>query len=369
MHDARPFRIVESSSAAVRVDAAAAFLREFPPNHAVTIVGATRGAADDLARAVAASRPATFGLHRLSLTQLAARTAIVALARDGLSPSSWLGAEAVAARAAFDATRDGALSYFAPVAGAPGFPRALAATLQELRLAGVSSGTLEQWPPAGPDLARLLTRFESCFESAATADRADLFETAARLLEERPITGALVLLDLPIDQQAEANLVRAVVSGAATVLATAPRGDRNALRALVEMGGRLETPSDAGTDDLASLRRFLFITEEKPPVRTTDGSLEFFSAPGEGRECVEIARRILREARAGVPLDEIAVFVRSPERYVGLLEDALRRAIPDEDGRARAWFDRGVMRPAPAGRAFLAILECACEGLSARRFA
>ena len=34
-----------------------------------------------------------------------------------------------------------------------------------------------------------------------------------------------------------------------------------------------------------------------------------------------------------------------------------------------AWFERGTRRPHPAGRAFLAILACACEKLSARRFA
>ncbi|MBW8896147.1 MAG: PD-(D/E)XK nuclease family protein, partial [Acidobacteria bacterium] len=88
-----------------------------------------------------------------------------------------------------------------------------------------------------------------------------------------------------------------------------------------------------------------------------------FSAPGEGRECIEIARRILEEARAGVAFDEIAVFVRSPQRYASLLEHAFKRAgIP-------VWFDRGTSRPHPAGRAFLAILACACEKLSARRFA
>ena len=34
-----------------------------------------------------------------------------------------------------------------------------------------------------------------------------------------------------------------------------------------------------------------------------------------------------------------------------------------------AWFDRGTRRPHPAGRAFLALVGCAAEGLSARRFA
>src|SRR6185369_6001236 len=70
-----------------------------------------------------------------------------------------------------------------------------------------------------------------------------------------------------------------------------------------------------------------------------------------------------REARHGRRFDEMAILVRSPHSYFGLLEHALSRAgVP-------AWFDRGTRRPHPAGRAFVAILACACEKLSARRFA
>ena len=129
------------------------------------------------------------------------------------------------------------------------------------------------------------------------------------------------------------------------------------------MGAEVERSDEGGTDNLASLRRYLFEADVQPPERAPDGSLELFSAPGEGRECVEIARRILAEARRGVRFDEIGVFVRSPQSYFGLLEHALRRAdVP-------AWFDRGTRRPHPAGRAFLALLACGAEHLSAARFA
>ena len=58
--------------------------------------------------------------------------------------------------------------------------------------------------------------------------------------------------------------------------------------------------------------------------------------------------RILQEARDGVRFDDIAVVLRAPADYVGLLEDAFDRAgIP-------GWFERGARRPHPAGRAFLA---------------
>src|SRR5205085_5888155 len=64
-----------------------------------------------------------------------------------------------------------------------------------------------------------------------------------------------------------------------------------------------------------------------------------------------------------VAFDSMAVLLRAPLVYRAHLEDALRRAdVP-------AWFARGTTRPDPAGRAFLALLACASEDLSARRFA
>src|SRR5207244_6244100 len=87
-----------------------------------------------------------------------------------------------------------------------------------------------------------------------------------------------------------------------------------------------------------------------------------FSAPGEGRESIEIVRRMLDEAQQGVHFDEMAVFLRTPAHYLGLLEHACRR------GGVPAYFDRGIRRPDPAGRAFIALLSCAVDGLSAKRF-
>ncbi len=99
------------------------------------------------------------------------------------------------------------------------------------------------------------------------------------------------------------------------------------------------------------------------PTGEIDESVVLFSAPGEGREAIEIARRLLQEAARGVPFDQMAVLLRAPQTYLGVLEHALERAgIP-------AWFHRGTRRPDPAGRALLALLACADEELSARRFA
>ncbi len=359
-------RLIESSSTARRLVDARAFAAEHARRGDVLIVGASRGAADDLARHIAVAAGAAIGLHRFSFTQLAARLAAPVLANQELAPSSSLATEAVAARAAFDAARDRALAYFDPVAATPGFPRALARTLQEIRLAEVDRDRLAALKLSGPDLVDLLERFEQQFASANAVDRATLFEAAAAALasdENATYSGVpVVLLDVPLDSPIEFAFVRALIARAPDVLITVPFGDIAALRRLESIGLAPEVLEEEGDRDLVALRRNLFATRQ-PPMREARGDVTFYSAPGEGRECVEIARRILGEARAGVPFDEMAVLLRSPDRYVGLLEHALARAgVP-------AWFDRGTRRPHPAGRAFLAILACACEKLSARRFA
>ena len=356
-------RVCVSASAADRLSSAREVIRACAPGTRVLIVGASRAAADDLARGVAASVPATFGLQRLSLTQLAAKTAILALASKGLASSTWLGTEAVAARVAFDATRQGSLAYFGTVSRTPGFPRALARTLQELRLADIRAAQLRGLPRAGHDLADLLERVEASFAAASTADRAELFRAAARSLTTAAVAEVVVLLDVPLDHAAERDMVRALIASARSTTATVPHGDRECVDYLQSIGGLVQEHDAPGDDDLACLRRFLFTSDALPAERVLDGSLDVFSAPGEGRESVEIARRILGEARNGRRFDEMAILVRSPHSYFGLLEHALSRAgVP-------AWFDRGTRRPHPAGRAFLALLACAAESLSATRFA
>jgi ATP-dependent helicase/nuclease subunit B len=378
-------RVVESSATELRLAEARAFAAARVRARAdVHIVAASRGAADDLARSIARESGATIGLHRFSLAQIAARLAAPALAAQGSGPATWLGSEAVAARVAFDAQQDGALDYFEPVAKTPGFARALARTLQELRLASVSADRLTTLPLGGHDLATLLERFEAEFSRATARDRATLFDAATRAVESGAAHGMdlaapLLLLDVPLDTRVEFAFVRALMCAAHDVLVTVPFGDIAALNRLKEVGLTPEVLVQTGEADLVALRRYLFAGSKLSP-RTPKGDVRFFSAPGEGRECVEIARRIIDEARAGVRFDEIAIFVRSPQRYVGLLEHAFRRVrsvegpdpanpeVPANRG-IPAFFDHGTRRPHPAGRAFLAILACACEKLSARRFA
>jgi ATP-dependent helicase/nuclease subunit B len=356
---------VQSGSAAVRLREARRFLERFEPGAEVLLLGASRGSVDDLARAIALERGATFGLHRLSFTQLVARLAVVELAARERAPTTALGHEAVATRAAFEARSDDSLEYFSTVSQTPGFPKALARTLLELRLAAVASGDLARLPRSGTDLAALLDRVDILLNEAGASDRASLFETATRALGS-PVTGwptmPLLLLDVPFESEIEAQFLWALVQQSPQVMITAPAGDAPAVSQLEKREVRLQVIEEAGQNDLTQLARYLF-SKEPPPERTRTGELVWFSAPGEGRECVEIARRILKEADGGVRFDEMAIVIRSTQQYIGVLEHALARAgVP-------AYFDRGTRRPDPAGRAFLAILSCATENFSAKRFA
>jgi len=357
-----PFRIFEAASAAARLDAASTFARQFPAHRPLTIVGATRGAADDFARRLALERGATVGVARFSLTQLAARVAVTRLAGQGIAAATALGAEAVTTRAAFEESRAGTLKYLAPVAAMPGFPRALAQTIGELRMAGAAPDAVGGAGASGTDVARLLAKADEEFAEAASADRARLFATAAAAAADMAdLAAPLLLLDVAIDSLVEEQFVGALCRAATETFATLPSHDENARAALERAGGSVHRGADARTTTLDQLRACLF-SKETPPQREEDGTLQFFSAPGEGREAVEIVRRILDEAHRGVPFDEMAILVRSPQQYHGLFEHALSRAgVP-------AWFDRGTRRPHPAGRAFLALLACAADKLSARRF-
>ena len=384
------FELVSASSAQARLDAASAFVRSFAPGTELLLVGATRDAIDDLVRGLPLARGASFGLHRFSLAQLAAQLAAVPLAEQGLVPASALGAEVLAAHCAFEAVRDGALQYFTPVVQLPGFGRALARTLNELRLARVAPDGLTPLGARGADLARLLARYDERLRSSKLADRAALFGAATQALRlgaSLQVGLPLLLLDVELASPIERELVHALCAAAPAVLATVPAGDEAALAAYAR-GGQLQalgsaagtavgavqgdpheelragaaTPREPIASSLTRLRAHLF-SDGTPPAGELDASVRMFSAPGEARESVEIARFVLDEARAGVPFDQMTVLLRNPESYAPLLQTAFRRAgIP-------AYFARGTRLPDAAGRALLALLACRAENLSARRFA
>jgi len=364
------FQFAVSPSAVTRRAAA----RRFVLAHAtggVLVVGASRAAADEFALELARGAGALVGVTRMSFAELATRLALPVLAERLAAPGSALGVEAMVARASFDAHDAGELAYFDPVADLPGFPRAATRTLTEVQLAGVSLDALAAVDRVGPDLAALTRRLAGEAARAGAVSRAEVMATATSRLQTSPDAlpaRHVLLLDVSVATAAERRLLGALAGAAAGTLAVVPEGDASTRASCeaaggVAAGGDATAAADDGADTArARLQRWLF-SAEAPPAGALDDTVRIFSAPGEGREAVEIVRRVLAEADAGVPFDEMAVLLRAPHTYFGLLEHAFARAgVP-------AWFERGTRRPDPAGRAFLALLACADDGLSARRFA
>lgn len=324
---------VESRAYAPLLRRAGEAMREWSRAGEVVVLAGTRAAADEFVQAEAGA--GVLGVHRFTLAQFAGVVAGEAIAARGLSMLSPLGSEALAARAVHQLLEAGELGYFSPVAKFPGFARVLARTLFELRAQGVGR--------PGRNLAGLLAAYSGELADRGLADLPSVYELAAEGAH-RLLGLPVICLDLDVRYRCEARFLEWVLGKAPRVLELGIGGD----------------PGEGSALDRA--RGWLF-SVEAPLAGALDGSVDFFSAPGEEVECVEIARRLLAMAGEGVAFDRVAIVLRDPARYQVLVEEALRRAsIP-------AYFSHGSARPDPAGRAFLALLACANEGCSASRFA
>jgi len=351
--------VLRAPSASLRLDHAAHFLAARGPATELIIVGASVDAAAGLARA-AAGDTATFGWHRFTLARLGAVLASHTLGDRGLTPVGPLPLEAVCARLVHRLGTAG-LGRFAAIADRPGLPRALARTLDELRMAGVRSAELRD-----ADVAAVLAAYEAELGRAKVVDRAEVLRlaTLAAAGDQRDdlVKKPIVLVDVPVHTGREAELVRKLCERASHCLITVPLGDDRTYDFVKTLPG-VETLDDRNDDGTALSRLQAGLFSPTAELGESGEDVVILSAPGESRECVEIARRLHEEAERGTPFDRMAIVLRSTQQYRAHLEEALRRAsIP-------AHFARGTVRPDPAGRGFIALLACAADGLSARRFA
>lgn len=338
-------RLVEGTCYGPLLEEAARFIGEHAARTELLVLAATRDAADDLVRLRCGD---TAGVHRFTIGQWVAALTSAPMAERGVAPLNALGAEAVAARAVHQVQLESGLEYFAPVASSPGFARALARTLRELRMEGILLSSVAKTGKPGYDIASLAGVYEDLLRESRLADFPEMVRLALESLPASRFCGMpVLLLDLPQPQRRVAELLERLAQSAPEFLEI-----------------RLAEDGSEASDEtaLGKLRRRVFVSGMEA-FSGTDESLDVFSAAGEGLECTEIARRIHRLAAAGAAFDEIAILLRAPGRYQPLLEEALGRAgIPYH-------FTHGGVRPDPAGRAFLALLVCAQEGYTATRFA
>lgn len=360
--------LVVSVSAATRLGAARRWVASLPRDAECWILAPHGHAGDELAREEAVVHGSRFGLHRFTVDRLAARLVAPELARRGAAPATSLTLTAVVTRAIHRVLERGTAGRFAAIARRPGFPHAAVRTIEELRGAGVSCTALRTHSAWGVDMAAILEATEQELSELALADRAELLRIARVAVENGNALRSpppILLLDLALEGGLERDFVSSLASHAPRVLATAPAGDASAIAALEEMlgvGAAFLDGGEARERSLSLLQRHLF-QDSNPEPRALDETVTLRSWPGEARECVEIARRIQEAAARGMPFDRMAILLHSPGTYRAHIEESLRRAaIP-------AYYARGTRRPDPAGRALLALLACAAESLSARRFA
>ncbi len=436
----------------MRLQVARDWIQAYPADAEILVIAHSTEAAADLHLSVVSSRGAWFGIKRFTINVLASRLAKNVLAASGTAPASNLSFTAVVARAIHSLQSDGKLNYFAPVATRPGFPIAVAKTLEELRMnesdpaRSFQAGSplcvvesLARLARGGKDLSAIASLVDQELKESRLSDPAALFRAAIDSLTSPENTSylrlPLLLLDVAVRSRLENAFIRELAALSPNVLATVPFGDEQTITSLEESlqykrdaqrvptrdrevvlisshndkssetsnnkrddrnNGERDGQGDnksadrmdkkdrvgvvEGADSLSDVNAFSagkspaaanslsfakqhLFEDSAPPVSPLDQSLRVNSWPGEPRECVEIVRSIQAEAAQGVPFDQMAVLLNSPGEYRSHLEEAFARAeIP-------AYFVRGTTAPDPAGRAMLALLSCAAEGLSARRFA
>ena len=364
---------IVSPTAAVRFEAAQDWLGGQPATASVTVIGETLSGAHELLLRGAQMAGATMGWRRTTLRLLAHDLAISRLAAEGRASGDATARDAIVGRAlmAMDRKRLGRLDA---VSDTPGFVRAMGGAVDALRMAGVTSSEIAA---IDPDLAALAEAVEAEWRAEGLADRAGVFEAALSVLGDpgsrRPVLESrFLILDARIWTELESRFVAALIGRSRELLATVPEGDDRTLRALEGAGARRSDPprmdeasnGNAGANGVpAGIRRLhTHLFGPAPSLSGADDAVTVFSAPGEGREAVEIARRLTSLAEAGTSFDRCAILLRQPDDYRAHLEEALARAgIPP-------WFARGVRRPNPAGRAFLSLLRCRAEDYSALRF-
>ncbi len=361
-------RVVKSPRARERINAAVDWLCSLTPGTEALIIGPNWQATDDLLRLVADQRRNLFGIHRLTLDKAISTLAAPSLAQNKLAPAAGLTVVAVTARAIHQLVRRNALGHFAPIADRHGFAAAAARTITELRLSQITPDRLRAAGAEAAPLAALLEQYQRELADAQLIDRAGMIVMAMKDIQQDPppryVGLPTLFFDVPIRCRAEADFVARLAARAQQPLFSVASGDERTENYLQTILGVpiARTASANLQSSLARLQDNLFETAMQPQ-QAQDESVKIFSAPGEAREAVEIAREIHACARRGIGFDRIAILLRAPAPYNAQLEEALGRAgIP-------AYFARGTTRPEPGGRALLTLLNCAAEGLSARRFA
>ena len=217
-----------SSTSHRRIARARAWLMARDPAEELLIIGASLDAANELARWVAQTRGGAFGWHRFTLEQLAAALAAPTMAARGIVPIGRLGVEAIVCRTVHALTSRNALGRYACISKGPGFSRAIASVLTELRLATLAPEGLGK---VAPDLLCLLRAYEAELAESKLTDWPGMLAIAAETGSKHSATAQrlvqlpMLLLDVPIASHAELAFLATLCSSASEMLVTVPAAD------------------------------------------------------------------------------------------------------------------------------------------------
>lgn len=213
----------------------------------------------------------------------------------------------------------GARPPLTPIAGLPGFGRALRRLFARLRRGGLTGG--EQAPPeAGPHLGEVMRLYGLWrAEMSAFYDEDDLLDAAADAVASDPAVAA------------ELGALHLVPPGPMS-----HAGQRLLAALAAARGGLREAAEPAG-----------------------GGDVRLVLAPDLACEAREAVRAVLAALEEGVPLHEVAVLHGADPAYARPLREAMAAA-----GVPAAAMPGLPLVETPAGRAVLALLEVAAEDLS-----
>src|SRR5215471_2642438 len=205
---------VTSAASRRRIAHARDWLHARQPAEEVLIIGPTLGAANELTRGLAQEKRASFGYHRLTLGQLASALARPTLSAQRTVPLGALGILAVTNRAIHTLFETGALGRYANLTSGPGFARAIANVITELRLEQIKADAVAQ---VAPDLRPLLEAYERELGEHGFTDWPAVLSLAASAATNPGYKHQLLglptlLLDVPLTTASDIALVRALCS-------------------------------------------------------------------------------------------------------------------------------------------------------------
>src|SRR5262249_36118540 len=258
-------RVVTSTAGHDRITHARDWLKARAPSEEILILAPTLGAANEITRSLAQEKRASFGHHRLTLGQLAAALARPVFTVQRTVPLAALGIQAVANRAIHKLSEIGGLGRYAKLTSGPGFARAIANVITELRLEQIEPDALAH---VAPDLRPLLQAYEWELAEHGFTDWPGLLRTAASAAADSGCRHQLLdlptlLLDVPLTTASDIALFRALCARSPEMLVTVPAMDSVTLARLrsdlgadiVDLDSPDASPQDLKQKESGSLSR------------------------------------------------------------------------------------------------------------------